>query len=107
MISFEDACLVLSKWRDESADLDLVAADGRWLTVMTRCNIVRLEGFMLVTQNEHTRISLGLASAKFNYEDRRATIRFVQQQVDLRDAVCAMRIKFPIGPIALLIERPQ
>ena len=105
MISFDDAVLVLSKWRDEEASLDFVLADSRWLTVMGRCTVADLDRFMLVIQNPDTQIQLGLAEATFNYEDRRATIRFVQKQINLTDAVCALRIKFPIGPIALLIER--
>ncbi len=105
MISFDDAALVLRKWRDEAAPLDLTLADGRWLVLMAQCRVTDLECFMLTIENESTRISLGLAKAGFNYEDRRAKIRFIRKEIDLRDAVCALRIKFPIGPIAMLVER--
>lgn len=104
MTSFEDASLVLSKWRDESALLDFVLADSRWLTVMARCTVTGFERFMLTVENESTRISLGLAKADFRYEDRRAKLRFIRKDVDLRDAVCALRVKFPTGAIAILVE---
>ena len=108
MISFEDATLVLRKWREESASLDVFLAEERLLTVVGRCVVVDFLGFMLTLGNaDIVRISLGLVGAEFRYEDQRARLRFVNSDVDLRDAVCALRIQFPTGLVAMLVERQQ
>jgi hypothetical protein len=104
MTSFDDAATLLGKWLEESTPLDFVLADAGWLTVMGRCTVTARDGFMVTVSNDSTRISLGLARATFRYEDQRNTIRFARKDIDLSQAVCALRVQFDAGAIAMFIE---
>jgi len=104
-----DVDQALRRWRDRSTALDLFLDHGALVTTFARCVVTRFDGSSLTLANRNLKIGLAIGHAQLAYIDILARIP-ADADMSHEHGVCEIRIKFPHGPTAILIEmanRPE